>query len=125
MFENMEDKMFEEKMILQADKIERLMQRLNWTPRVFADVIKVDITEAYKLLEGEAVNYYTAKAFIEYFKVPFAAAFIDFAAMNMEPPKFCVGRLNGYYVLFGCRYGQKGHQIVQFFGMYSKIGSTA
>jgi hypothetical protein len=42
--------MFEEKMKLQPDKIERLMTRLNWTPRVFADVIKVEMPEAYKLL---------------------------------------------------------------------------
>lgn len=80
--------MFEEKMILDADKIERLMCRLNWTPRLFADVIRVETREAYKLLSGAAVNYYTAKAFIVYFKAPFAAAFINFAAMKIEPPKF-------------------------------------
>jgi hypothetical protein len=78
--------MFEEKMILKADKMERLMTRLNWTPGVFADVLNIEIEEAYKLLGGEAVNYYTAKAFITYFKAPFAVAFIDFAAMEAEPP---------------------------------------
>jgi hypothetical protein len=80
--------MLEEKMKLKTDKIERLMTRLNWTPRVFADVIKVEMPEAYKLLSGAAVGYYTARAFITYFKAVFAAAFIDFAAMEMDVPKF-------------------------------------
>ena len=48
--------MFEEKMKLQADKIDRLMTHLNWTPRVFADAINVEIGEAYKLLSGKAVK---------------------------------------------------------------------
>jgi hypothetical protein len=75
-------------MRLKEDKIGRLMVRLNWTPRVFAEVIKADIREAYKLLSGEAVGYRTAKAFIAYFKASSAAAFIDFDAMGMKPPKF-------------------------------------
>ena len=80
--------MFEEKMKLQADKVGRLMARLNWTPNKFADAINVEIEEAYKLLSGKPVNYYTAQAFIEYFKAPFAGALIDFAGMGIEPPKF-------------------------------------
>ncbi|GHV02701.1 hypothetical protein FACS1894211_14640 [Clostridia bacterium] len=42
--------MFEEKMILQADKTERLTERLNWSPQMFADAINIEIKEAYKLL---------------------------------------------------------------------------
>ena len=80
--------MFNEIMKLQADKIDRLMRHLNWTPRVFADVINIEIQEAYKLLSGDPINYYTAKAFIVYFKAPFAAVFIDFIGMEIEPPDF-------------------------------------
>jgi hypothetical protein len=96
-----EDKVFEEKMILQAEKTERLTERLNWTPRIFAGVLGIEIKEAYKLLSGEAVNYYTAKAFVKYFKAAFAAAFIDFAAMGMEPPAFLRLKPVSEAVLFG------------------------
>lgn len=93
--------MFEERMKLQADKIDRLMRHLNWTPRIFADVINVEIREGYKLLSGDPVNYYTAKAFIVYFKAPFAAVFIDFAAMEIEPPKFLKLKPASEYAVFG------------------------
>jgi hypothetical protein len=88
-------------MKLQADKIERIMARLNWTPRVFADVINIEIREAYKLLSGEAVNYYTAKSFIVYFKAKFAAQFMDFPAMGTEPPKFLKLKTVSEAALFG------------------------
>jgi hypothetical protein len=78
----------EEKMKLDAAKTERLMDYLDWTPHQFAEAIDIDITEAYKLLGGEAVNYYTAKRFIDYFKAATAAALIDFAATGIEPPAF-------------------------------------
>jgi hypothetical protein len=96
-----EDKVFEEKMALQAGKIERLTERLNWTPRVFADVLNVEMREAYKLLSGEAVDYYTAKAFIAYFKAKFAAQFMDFPAMAIEPPKFLKLKTVSEAALFG------------------------
>jgi hypothetical protein len=79
---------FNEIMRLDADKTERLMEMLNWTTRVFADVINIEIREACKLVSGTPVNYYTAKAFIAYFKAKFAVEFIDFAAMGTERPKF-------------------------------------
>jgi hypothetical protein len=96
-----EQVMLEERMRLQADKAERLTERLNWSPQTFADALGIETAEAYKMLGGGAVNYYTAKRFIEYFKAPFAAAFIDFAAMGMKPPKFLRVRPIDETVLFG------------------------
>lgn len=80
--------MLAEKMIIKADRVERLMTRLNWTPRVVATVMRLEMSDAYKLLSGDAVNYYIAKAFIVFFRAVCAAALIDFTAMEIELPEF-------------------------------------
>lgn len=54
-------------MRLKSEKMWRLMTALNWSPQNLADIIKVELAEVYKLIGGEPVNYFTAKAFINYF----------------------------------------------------------
>lgn len=71
-------------MILKTDKMERLLNGLGWRVSDFANAMDIDMKEAYSILSGEPMDYYSAKRFINLLTAEFAQSYIDWEAMALE-----------------------------------------
>lgn len=73
-------------MLVQAQKLQSLLDRRKLTRQDFADKLGVDITEVDKMLSGQAVGYNTAHKFIFYLKADRAQHLIDWKNLGIENP---------------------------------------